>query len=309
MTSAPYDALPTPEGRHELGGIDVEHQAKLSILAHPYDRLDPLIHGKRQLQAAAEHPGTAVVWQVTGHHDEQTARFVEDRPGGLALIVILPRSSTLEDDPALLDAVLSARPRGLLPHHYGPRASDLAEVLRCPPLDMAADVTDYLTWRGISLDRDTTNIVRQIIDLSARTKTINGLARAMYLSRRALGRRLSDRGLPVPSHWLQFARLLRLTARLQNSEANIFSLAYELGYPDSFAVSNQMYRLIGHRPSVVRERLGWDWVLESWIRREAESGGFGPGTADRLLAHSEPRSPGSMAAAARRRAPAPKTSG
>lgn len=280
----------------------MDHASRLNVLAHPYDRLTPLEGGRRQLRDAARRPGSALVWQVAGKADEDTARFVERRPGGLALIVILPKARTLEEEPALLNAVYAARPRGILPHHYGPRAADLAEVLRCPPLDMAADVTDYLSWRGISLDRDTTNIVRRIIELSARTKTINGLARAMYMSRRALGRRLSDRGLPVPSHWLQFARLLRLTARLQNSESNIFSLAYELGYPDGFAVSNQMYRLIGHRPSVVRERLGWDWVLEAWLRREAEGGGFSPNASQQLLGRSaEPGVPASMRAPARPR--------
>jgi AraC-like DNA-binding protein len=275
----------------------VERESALNILTHPYDRLEPVTKGHRQLKKAATHPGAALVWKVSGRHDEGTARFAERRPGGLALIVILPRSMTLEENPALLDAVCAARPRGILPHHYGPRAADLAEVLRCPPLDMAADVTDYLAWRGIALDRDTTNIIRQIFDLSARTRTINGLARAMYMSRRALGRRLSDRGLPVPSHWLQFARLLRLASRLQNSEASIFSIAYELGYPDGFAVSNQMHRLIGYRPSVVRERLGWDWIVESWLRREAAGGGLAPhATLTMLDPEGSPGAPPAMGA-------------
>lgn len=269
----------------------MERQSRLNILAHPYRTLTPVVEGRSQLKEAASRPGSALIWQVSGDHDRETATFVEKRPGGLALIVILPQASSIEEDPALLQAVYGARPRGLLPYHYGPRAEDLIEVLRCPPLDMAADLTDYLTWRGIQLDRDTINILRQIIDLSARSKTINGLAKAMYMSRRALGRRLHDRGLPVPSHWLQFARLLRLATRLQNSQSSIFSLAYELGYPDGFAVSNQMQRLVGHRPSTVRERLGWDWIVEAWLRREAEQGAFSPQATETVLKHERTPSP------------------
>jgi len=261
----------------------VEHQAKLSVLVHPYERLVPVTSGRRQLKEAARRPGSALVWQprIPGHRE--TARFVESRPGGLALIIILPRVGDLESDPEVLDAVHRTRPRGLLPHHFGPRSRDMAEVLRCPPLDLAGDITDYLAWRGLSVDRDTTNVLRRIIDLSAKARTINDLTRAMYVSRRALGRRLATRGLPVPSHWLQMARLLRLSARLQNSDANIFTLAYELGYPDAFSVSNQMYRLIGHRPSQVRECFGWEWILEAWLRREAETGGLAPGARRRVL--------------------------
>lgn len=279
----------------------MEPHTALRALTHPYDRLVPVTRGRSQLKEVASQAGSALIWQVSVSGAAETAAFVEGRPGGLSLIVILPEAPALEEHPVLLDAVYRARPRGLLPHHYGPRASDLAEVLRCPPLDLAADVTDYLTWRGISIDRETTQIVRQIIDLSAKHSTISGLARAMYMSRRALGRRLSTRGLPVPSHWLQFARLMRFATRLQNSEASIFSLAYELGYPDGFAVSNQMYRLIGHRPSEVRERLGWEWILEAWLRREAEGGGLAPGARRRVLDRSPTPPPSTVEKAERRR--------
>ncbi|MDX1495510.1 MAG: hypothetical protein R3253_15690, partial [Longimicrobiales bacterium] len=90
------------------------------------------------------------------------------------------------------------------------------------------------------------------------------------------GRRLMTRGLPVPSHWLQMGRLLRLSSRLQNSEESIASIAYDAGYPDGFSLSNQMQRLIGYRPSQVRDYLGWEWVLEAWLRKEAEEGGLAP---------------------------------
>jgi hypothetical protein len=33
-------------------------------------------------------------------------------------------------------------------------------------------------------------------------------------------------------------------------------------------MSNQMKRLIGHRPSEVRELLGWEWLVEAWLKQE-----------------------------------------
>ena len=175
----------------------------------------------------------------------------------------------------------------------GPEASDLAQVLRRPPLDLAADLTDYVRWRGLTSDRDTLHLLRQIFDMSKNVRTVEALARGMYMSRRALGRRLTAVGLPVPSHWLQVSRLLRLTTSIQNSDASLFSLACAAGYPDGFSASNQMKRLIGTRPSIVREHLGWEWVFEAWLRSEAESGGLAPRAA-REVPSSTRTGPGTL---------------
>jgi AraC-like DNA-binding protein len=186
------------------------------------------------------------------------------------------------------------RPQGILPHHPNPCPADLSQVLKRPPVDLAGDVTDYLRWRGLAIDRDTVQLVRRILDLSGELRSITAVTRSMYLSRRALGRRLIVRGLPVPSHWLQIGRLLRVAIRLQNSEATVSSVAFEHGYPDGFSLSNQMERLTGHRPTEVRRRLGWEWLVESWLRREAEAGRLRAGAAqpsDPLLGPNTPVRP------------------
>lgn len=247
---------------------------QFSLLSHPYEELVPVTGGQGELRSAARFPGSALIWTMSEGDHTKSQAWVAARPGGLALIAILPRASDVNADPDLIQAVQQCRPLGLLPHHTGPVPRDLAQVLRCPPLDLAADIADYLVWRGLLVDRDTIHLVRRIIELSAEVRSISALSRRLYLSRRALGRHLLNRGLPVPSHWLQLARLLRLVARLQNSDANIISIAYEFGYPDGFSVSNQMHRLIGYRPTQARECLGWEWIFEAWLRREAEGGGL-----------------------------------
>ncbi|MFV2008064.1 MAG: helix-turn-helix domain-containing protein, partial [Longimicrobiales bacterium] len=166
------------------------------------------------------------------------------------------------------------RPQSILPHHPELDLDELLSVLRRTPADLAIEFMDYILWRGVRIDGETRQLVRRTIELSSHIRTVSGLARAMYLSRRALGRRFMTRGIPVPSHWLHIARILRASLRLQAGDESLMTIAYDLGYSDGFAFSNQMRRLTGLRPSAVRRAFGWEWIVEAWLTRELASGGF-----------------------------------
>lgn len=259
--------------------------APLTLLVHPYRDLRPVHGGLKQVRAEGRRPGSALVWQLANGIHEQHIPVVRDRPGGLVLIVVLPPAPSLGAEPDIMRVVEASHPQAILPYHEV-ALEDLVQVLSRPPEDLAAEVTEYLIWRGLSLDRETARLLRKTISLSADLRSISALSRSLYLSRRALGRRLLSRGLPVPSHWLQLGRLLRVTIRLQNSQESILSIGYEVGYADAFSLSNQMYRLTGFRPSEAREYLGWEWLLEAWLRTEATQGGLSPEYAFDLLTGS-----------------------
>ena len=260
----------------------------MSLLSHPYRELVPVTGGGEQLRDHGRSPGAALVWHLERGIHEQDANVVRRRPGGLPVMVVLPRVADLSGDSTLLAAIDAVRPLAVLPHHPVPDVEELTSVLRKPPQDLGMEVTDYLTWRGLPVDRETAHLVRRTIALSADLRSVSALCRSMYLSRRALGRRFLSRGLPVPSHWLQMARLIRVAIRLQNTEESVLSVGYELGYPDAFSLSNQMARLTGHRPSDARRYLGWEWLLEAWLKREADSGGLAPDFTMHVLS-AEPR--------------------
>jgi AraC-like DNA-binding protein len=248
----------------------------LSLLSPPYEGIRPVGGGLRHLKLEGRRPGSALVWEMGKGIHQQDAGIVRGRPGGLPLLVILPPAEDLSRDSGLIRLLEEVRPQGILPFHESPAAEELACVLRQPPENLGSEVTEYLRWRGIRLGRDTAHLVRRIVALSAELRSVSALARAMYLSRRALGRRFMAQGLPVPSHWLHFARLLRVAIRLQNCDESVLSVGYELGYPDGFSLSNQMARLTGHRPTDARIYLGWEWLVEAWLRQEAETGGLAP---------------------------------
>jgi AraC-like DNA-binding protein len=242
------------------------------LLTPPYLELIPVTGPLPVTDAGAAIPGSALVWRLAVDASERALRFARNRPPGSALIAILPTALEVGSRPDLLRIVERTHPQAILPFHHPPDLEDLTSLIRRPPSDLAIEFTDYLVWRGIRLDRETRRLVRRTVELSAELRTISGLARAVYLSRRALGRRFMSRGLPVPSHWLHFARILRAALQLQNSQDSLVTVACDLGYSDGFALSNQMVRLTGVRPSTARVCLGWEWLVESWLVREASQG-------------------------------------
>jgi AraC-like DNA-binding protein len=214
--------------------------------------------------------------------EEPLIRAVQHRPGGVQLLAVLPRSGEISDPDELLRMVEVCRPHAVLPFHHDPDPIDLRSLLKEPPEDVPRAVVDYLAWRGLVLDPDTRQLIRRTLELSAEVSTVSGLARGVYMSRRALGRAFLREGLPVPSHWLHVGRVLRAVLELQWHGETLMRTAARHGYPDGFSLSNQMKRLTGVRPTDVKERIGWEWVLESWIRRELASGGFGEDQAGML---------------------------
>ena len=216
--------------------------------------------------------GWAMLWNLGREGWREGKKAASGRLAGISLVIILPSGDDQLSVLRILRVIEQTRPQAVIPYHRVPNSGEIASVMRRPPTSLASCVTEYLEWRGISLDPVTRNVIRRTVELSDRVQTITALAKNLYMSRRALGRRLTNQGLPVPSHWLQISRILRATIKLQNSDASLFRVATALGYPDGFSLSNQMSRLLGVRPLEARERLGWEWLFETWLVREAQRG-------------------------------------
>lgn len=248
---------------------------RLALFAPPYDQFQPL---DLDWQSEELPPrGLAIIWWlVDGIDQEDQFEWLAYRPYGVPLFVILPPASELGRALPLLRFVNALAPRAVLPSGAIVAPRYIKQILSMPPKDFARTVGSYLEIRGLLRTPGIRKEVEQIFRLVPAVSSISALARRMSTSRRTLGRHFSAAGLPVPSHWLQFARLLFASIHLQAERATVFRIAARAGYPDGFTMSNQMKRLIGCRPTEVREALGWEWVVESWIRHEATSGGIDP---------------------------------
>lgn len=250
--------------------------APAHLLGPPYDRLTAIDLANPD---QPDERGHVLVWNLASESWSEAAKLVANRAAGLPLAVILPDRDDHLTVLRVLRAIERVRPQAVLPYHRSPRPDEIAGVIRRAPASLATSVTDYLEWRGFSLGSVTRSVIYRTIELSSRVQTMSALAKHLYMSRRAVGRRFRSSRLPVPSHWLHIGRVLRATIRLQNSDATLFNIACSLRYPDGFALSNQMQRLCGLRPQTVRDLIGWEWVFESWIQREAGEGNI----ADKVL--------------------------
>jgi AraC-like DNA-binding protein len=183
-------------------------------------------------------------------------------------VVILPAPDRIHGALFLLSNLNTLEPKAVFPAGQLATPQSIKRVLSAAPANLADATASYLTKRGILDNRTVYNEVRRIFELSEEVHSISTLARRMYTSRRTLGRHLALSGLPVPSHWLQFARLIRVCIRLQSEQTAVFRIAHRAKYPDGFTLSNQMSRILGIRPSLVRTLIGWEWIVESWLSRE-----------------------------------------
>lgn len=253
----------------------------------PYHDLESIEHPE-SLPPSYGTTGAALVWCMGEQRTDRDLQVVRSRRPGLSLIVVLPPADSVERQDEIFRMIELCRPSSVMPFHEEPHVDDVRTLLAAPPDDLPAAVVDYVRWRGIPLDLDIRRLVRRTLELSADLRSVNALARSVYLSRRALGRRFTNSGLPVPSHWLHAGRVLRATLRIQEPEATLAQIAFELGYPDGFALSNQMKRLTGIRPSEARTRRGWEWMVESWLRKEASEGGLPEAVAKPVLRGERP---------------------
>jgi AraC-like DNA-binding protein len=138
------------------------------------------------------------------------------------------------------------------------------------PVDLASDVMAWLPLAGVRVAADCADLLREVITRAPAFRTVGEVVAPFGLSARGLRKRFHERGLQSPGHWHAVVRALEAVFRLQRDpERPLFDVALELKYSDHSALSRQMMRLFGVRPSLARHSLGWEWLLHRWIRLAA----------------------------------------
>lgn len=238
----------------------------LFYFEHPYQQYQPVSLGCAPEKVT---PGSSVVWFMAPVGNIYLELdWVRARPHWLPLFVVLPDPDDILPIASILRHISDLRPRAVIPSAGRGLSEVLQTLLAAPPHALPPLVADQLEKAGMIPDARTRSLVQDIFLAAPQVSSIEELANKTCQSRRTLGRFFHNRGLPVPSHWLQFARILHVAIQMQSTRFNINRVATRFGYTDGFTMSNSMKRLTGYRPSFVREHLGWEWIIEVWIRGE-----------------------------------------
>lgn len=246
-------------------------ERELSFFAPPYFELLP---ATQLVQRERPPRGVFLLWDLKHTTDfAASAERVLRRPHGMALIIVLPPPHLLDRIRDVYDGLADFHPCAIMPASLN-SSERLRQLLRNLPRRPHQEFVDYFRRRGLLCDDRARSEVDRLFMEARVTHSVAALARRMASSRRTLGRHFAASGLPAPSRWLQFARLLYVSLYLQRNRCSIGRAAAEMGYPDPFTMSNQMKRLTGLRPSEVKSRYGWSWIVESWIVEETMRGGF-----------------------------------
>jgi AraC-like DNA-binding protein len=148
----------------------------------------------------------------------------------------------------------------------------LGESLRRPLTatdTLGPDVVEWLSLFGLRLSPTLNHLIGRIFTDAPRFSEVGPLLHTIGAAESSTRFRFRKKGLPAPSRWLQAARALHAALRIQLEPGkSILAHACALGYADHSALCHQMKRVFGTTPAAVRETLGWEWLLERWVRAE-----------------------------------------
>ena len=175
--------------------------------------------------------------------------------------------------PALTPAVirLAQRAARLRVRAVVAEGEPLAEALRpqlTSPDDLGDDVVEWVELRqGRPLSPAVSTLLRRIVAGAEGGAQLGELLAPLGESERTARHRLRNKELPPPSAWHQMARALHAALRVQAQPGvRLSRLALDLGFSDHSGFSRQLSRAFGVTPPGVRGTLGWEWLVERWVR-------------------------------------------
>jgi AraC-like DNA-binding protein len=133
---------------------------------------------------------------------------------------------------------------------------------------LSEQIGQWLRLRLPGLAPGVRELIDEIVRLSPRFGEVGPLLGSIGHAERTARTWFRRAGTPGPGKWLATAHAVRAALRMQAESASpLLTLAVECGYSDHSSLSRQSLRLFGVRPGAIRRTLGWEWLLDRWLRR------------------------------------------
>lgn len=242
-------------------------EARATFLVRPpYIRME--FHSSLDALIASHRvPGAVAGLRIRGGVDWEAvkplvAALRAQLPAAAVVLVIAEASST---DLHLSTRATRAGVRAILLEHE-PLADCLRRSLTCRDT-LADDVLDWLALRRLRLTPAIGSLLHEIFTHAPATPDLSTLLAQVGMAESSARFRLHKRLLPTPSRWFQVARALHTVLRIQAEPGTpLLRIAHEFGYADHSALSQLVYRSFRVRPGAVRGTLGWEWLMQRWLR-------------------------------------------
>lgn len=114
------------------------------------------------------------------------------------------------------------------------------------------------------LPESASSVVEHCIRNAGREMTVEDVARALRVSRRALDRNLLLAGVPTANRLMGWSRILVASELLNTPGRSIDRVALELGFVSGSACRNMFRRHLGMTPSQLRKRGGFAYALRAF---------------------------------------------
>jgi PAS domain S-box-containing protein len=126
------------------------------------------------------------------------------------------------------------------------------------PVGVMGTVERYDQKRGLeSSDSAVAKAVQRMLEVPGEVDSLNSLARDLGLSHRHFDRRFKTATGLTPKQFLGRSRVQMGCRLLQQSEASIAEIAFDLGYCDQSAFTAQFRRRMGYTPNRYRKQFGF----------------------------------------------------
>lgn len=209
----------------------------LDLAERPHD-LEPL--RRSLLELRQRHPSVPVVLRLSRHLDVEAARLIQ------IAAQLHVRGVIVDGDPI---------------------RETLCRFLT-EPVDLPSDVVEWFTLRRPCIPPQLAELIRKIFLYGPTRAAVQKLLSDIGESTRTARARCRKLQLPPPSNWLQAARAVHAALCLQRAQSTpLLELAMDLGYSDHSALCHQLARVFGAPASAIRQTLGWEWLLDSWLAR------------------------------------------
>ncbi|HEX3235453.1 MAG TPA: hypothetical protein VHR41_14740 [Gemmatimonadales bacterium] len=150
----------------------------------------------------------------------------------------------------------------------GEAVRDRLERTMTDTTDLPEQVEQWLAVRLPALSPAVAQLIGQIFRLAPLHHELGDLLVRLGRAERTTRTWFLRAGVPGPAKWLGAAHAVRSALRLQADQSvPLLTVAVEGGYSDHSSLSRQSLRLFGVRPGAIRPTLGWEWLLDRWLRR------------------------------------------